>query len=219
MSVIKAILFYSKRDKKSFRMKTIIDNIGADIETVSVDSSIVRDRLQEDDKYGIDQVPTILLLYSSGQHKTYTNKNLDDWFNQLLTNIQEYNSTQSQPMYTEIENTPIDIEPVYSSIDDNIPKALRRKPSQVSNIPQSLPSPGRDIDSGMSSGISGAHAAMISEHIVGSGPTVSITSDPFVQPARKEVKKDTVSAAELAKQMAEQREVYEDRLEENRPFM
>lgn len=256
MSVIKAILFYSKRDQKSHRMKKIIDNVGADIETVSVDSLEVREILLSDDTYGIDQVPAVLLLYSSGQHKVYTTRGLDDWFDQLLQNIKAYQQQQQavmQPQET----------PLYTPIDDGIlarqtpsleephriPKELRRKPGNSTDIPSTLPSPGRpqrpssDVTtlfdepsmpgsgingggSGMADaipvpggGISSAQAAMISEHIKGAEPLIPITSDTFVQPGRKEVKKEGLSAGELAKQMAEQREQFEDKLEENRPFM
>ncbi len=250
MSVIKAILFYSKRDQKSHRMKKIIENVGADIETVSVDSLEVREILLDDDTYGIDQVPAVLLLYSSGQHKVYTTQGLDDWFDQLLQNIKAYQ--QQQQTLIQPQETPLyDQEtPLYTPIDDGgIPKELRRKPSNSTNIPSTLPSPGRpqrpnsDVttlfdepsmpgsginggDSGMAdaiqvpgAGISPAQAAIISEHIKGAEPLVPITSDTFVQPGRKEVKKEGLSAGELAKQMEEQREQFEDKLEENRPFM
>ena len=43
--------------------------------------------------------------------------------------------------------------------------------------------------------------------------------DKNISALRKEVKKDGLSAAELAKKMAEQREQYEEKLEESRPFI
>ena len=250
MSVIKAILFYSKRDQKSNRMKKIIDNVGADIETVSVDSLEVREILLDDDKYGIDQVPAVLLLYSSGQHKVYTTRGLDDWFDQLLQNIKAYQQQQQQqammqPLPQEELHEPMS----YTPIDDGgIPKELRRKPNNMTNIPSTLPSPGRPQlpssgvttllddpsmpgsginggNSGMADampvqgGVSSAQASMITEHIKGAEPLIPITSDTFVQPGRKEVKKEGLSAGELAKQMAAQREQFEDKLEENRPFL
>ncbi|KKL16206.1 hypothetical protein LCGC14_2497900 [marine sediment metagenome] len=232
MSVIKAILFYSKHDQKSFRMKKVIDGVGADIETISVDVLEVRERLQEDEKFGIDQVPAVLVLYSSGQHKTYITNSLDQWFDQLLQNIKQFQLQREealQPQPTQVQYTPI---------DENIPKPLRIKPGSTSDIPSSLPSPGKAIQEGTTlidaptqsimSGstqvtgvgeISAAQAAMVSEHIREAEPLIPITSEPYVQSGRKEVKKEGLSAAELAKQMADQREVFEEKLEQNRPFM
>lgn len=249
MSVIKAILFYSKHDLKSLKMKKVIDNVGADIETVSVDSQEVRDRLLEDDKFGIDQVPAVLVLYASGQHKTYTGNSLDQWFNQLLENIQNYQMQQQQQMMAAQAPPPQPDPEPYHQIEQGIPKPLRKKPSSsTSQIPTSLPSPGKPprtssgssgsttlIDfeeepgsgiagSGMSEvsgmgGISDAQASMITQHIKDSEPLIPIGNDPNIQPQRKEVKKEGLSAAELAKKMAEQREQYEEKLDENRPFI
>ena len=224
MSVIKAILFYSRRNAKSYKMKQVIDSVGADIETVSVDSVEVRDRLMEDEKYGIDEVPAVLLLYSSGQHKTYTNHGLDEWFGQLLQNIEQYHLEQQQATMP----PPPPPEQAYTQLD--IPKPLRGKPGDSSDIPTSLPSPGRPFNGNditviddpvqnQPSGLSAAHSAMISEHIKDADPLVPITSDPHIQTGRKEVKKEGLSAGELAKQMAEQREQIEEKLEESRPFV
>lgn len=211
MSVTKAILFYSKHDGKSFKMKQLLDSAGADIDTISVDSSDVRERLLEDDKYGIDQVPAVLILYSSGEHKTYTNKSLDAWVEQLIQNIQQYYQQQS---VSQQEVTAL--EPV-----DGVSKPLRRGPTVASNeMPSSLPPPGKPrYDSDPTDGLSSARAAMINEHIRGAEPRVQITSDPFVQPTRKEVKKDGVSAADLAKQMADQRDLYDEEVKANQPFI
>lgn len=224
MSVIKAILFYSKRDKKSLKMKNLIQQLNADIDTVSVDSQRVRDSLLDDDHYGIKVVPSILVLFSSGQHKVYIAEELDVWFGQLVTNIQNYNTQQLAPPEQTPLMDPDDFE-TYSQPDDGVPKALRRS-GHTEEIRSSLAGPGRPrsdtgIDgSGMGGGgISSAQSAMISEHIRDANPTIPITSDPNIQPTRKEVKKDTISAAELAKQMAEQREQFEEKVEENRPFL
>ena len=96
MSVVKAILFYSKRDKKSCKMKKVAGEIGADLEYVSVDASDVRERLLDDEKYAIEEVPAVLVLYSTGQHKTYIGTKLDNWFTQLLQNIQLYQQQAQQ---------------------------------------------------------------------------------------------------------------------------
>ncbi len=238
MSVIKAILFYSKRDKKSFRMKNVIDSVKADIETISVDALEIRERLQEDENFGIEQVPTILILYSSGQHKTLTTDGLDQWFNQLLQNIQQ---VQQESIPSTASNE-VALQPstsLHTQIDRGIPKALRIKPGSTEDIPSSLPSPGKPMQerdnegfsaiggggSGMSGStqisglgeISSAQAAMVSEHIREADSLIPITSEP-VQPGRNEVVKEGMSAAELAKQMAEQREAFDEKLDQNRPF-
>ncbi len=242
MSVIKAILFYSKRDNKSFRMKKVIDSVGADIEAISVDVLEIRERLQEDENFGIEQVPTILILYSSGQHKTLTTGGLDQWFEQLLQNMQQVQqpSTALQPSSSShgVARGQEPLQPP-TQIDRGIPKTLRIKPGSTEDIPISLPSPGKPMQerdnegfsaiSGGGSGMSGstqisglgeissAQAAIVSEHIREADPLIPITSEE-IQPGRKEVVKEGLSAAELAKQMAEQRETFDENLEQNRPF-
>jgi len=207
MSVIKAILFYSKRHKKSLQMKKIINNIGIDIESISVDAIEIRNRLLDDEKFGINKVPSVLVLYSSGLHKKYTGSNLDQWFDQLLQNIKKYQQQQQ----SDIEQPA----PIQQPINENVPKSLRRKPSNVVDIPTSLPSPGKRLLG--SETPTAAQAAMIQEHI--RQPELSVTSDPLVQPSRKEVKTECVSAVELAKKMNEQREQLDEKIEENRPFI
>ena len=224
MSVIKAILFYSKRDKKSLQMKKIIQELNADIDTVSVDSQRIRDMLLDDDRYNITVVPSILILYSSGQHKVMVADEMNTWFSELVSNIQNYYAQQSAPP----EQTPLidndydDLTETFSRPDDGTPKALRRGGAS-GDMRASLSGPGRPrqepVGSGMDAGMSDAQSAMISEHIRGAEPTIPITTDPNIQPTRKEVKKDAVSAAELAKQMAEQREQYDEKVEEGRPFI
>ncbi len=218
-------------------MKKVIDGVGVDVETVSVDAQQVRERLQEDERYGIDQVPAVLVLYSSGQHKIYTMTSLDQWFDQLLQNIKQLQLQQQD--VTQLQPEPIE----YTPIDKNVPKPLRIKPGSTVDIPSSLRSPGRPmpgqdmttfIDSGQGiatsgsgmsgstqitgpGGVSAAQAALTSEHIREAEPLIPITSDPHVQTVRKEVKQEGMSAAELAKQMEEQREQIDEKLQENRP--
>lgn len=225
MSVIRAILFYSKHDRKSMQLKNLVDQLNTDIDTVSVDAKKIRRALLHDDTYNIKQVPALLLLYATGQHKIYTSTLLDQWFEQLLQNITAQQQQIAQPQYTPIE-TPVQ-EDNYTVIGENTPKPLRRRAADTQDIPTNLRPPGRPkretgiAGSGMSGTgpVSSAQAAMISEHIRDSEPTVEISSEPQMQASRKEVKKDGLSAAELAKQMAEAREQYDEKVEENRPFL
>lgn len=198
MSVVKAILFYSRHDRKSYEMKKAVDSMGVDVDTVCVDSPSIKERLLEDDVYNIDRVPTALVLYSGGEHRTYTGRHLDQWFEQLMQNVQQY-MMQMQPQQEE-SFTPIeDVRPV------------RRTNSENVNL-RSLPAPGTAVDA--------ARNAMITEHIKGAPPGIDIyEDDPNIQPGRKEVKKDGISAAELAAQMLEQREQHEEVVEANKPFM
>jgi hypothetical protein len=219
MSVVKAILFYSKRDKKSLTMKSVADKVGADLDYVSVDAQEIRERLLDDEKYFITQVPAVLVLYSNGNHKTYIGTQLDKWFAQLLQNIQNYALMQEQELMQ--SSTPI---------DDGLPKSLRRKPSvQNYKIPERLSSPGRARigttyldESSMSGGIggdTGFTSAMKSEHIRDAEPMIPIDSDPMIQPGRKEVKSEDISPHDLAKQIADQRAQVDEEIDNNRPFL
>lgn len=231
MSVIKAILFYSKHDQKSLRMKKVVDAVGADLETVCVDPLEIRERLLEDDKYGITEVPAVLLIYSSGQHKTYSGKSLDQWFEKLIVNIQQEEQARALPQQAPMsmtEVTPITFqepiaEPVY---DTNVPKPLRRKPGDVSDIRGSLPSPGRELTAEEMSAMTTSTGITIpgagSLPIAGGeiGQMIASTIQPEdTRPTPKGVKKEGLSARELAEQMKEQREKFEETVEQNKPFI
>jgi hypothetical protein len=95
-------------------MKSVADKVGADLDYVSVDAQEIRERLLDDEKYFITQVPAVLVLYSNGNHKTYIGTQLDKWFAQLLQNIQNYALMQEQELMQ--SSTPI---------DDGLPKSLR----------------------------------------------------------------------------------------------
>ena len=224
MSVIKAILFYSKHNKKSVRMNQVAKDINTDIESICVDSIEIRNRLLDDEKFDITEVPSVLILYSSGQHKVYASSNLDRWFEQLLQNIYQEQERQQMTMQPQPQPQPQTQLP----IDGNIPKPLRRKPIGGGNdIPTSLPSPGKPrLDQGTTSlsfggsGMegTGAQASMVQQHIRQPEPTVPIESQQPPQPTPKEVKSEGLSAKELARQMEEQREQFDEQIEQNRPF-
>lgn len=191
MSVRDAVLFYSKFDKKSLEIKHIIDTINADIDTISVDNPKIKDLLSKDTKCNIDEVPTIVVSYTDGGNKIYTGRRLDSWFQQLLENIQSH----QVPHETEPQLTPI--EESFTPLID-----ISEQPS---------------VGSGMETGVSPIQSAIAAQHIVGSGS--NIEADPHIQSGRKEVKKDGMSAAEIAKQMAQQREAHDEKIDQNKPFM
>jgi len=240
MSVIKAILFYSKHDQKSMHMREIINAIGIDIETISVDPVEVRERLLDDENFCIDQVPTVLIIYSSGQHKTYTGKALDNWFQQLIVNIQldqQQTAAQQAPPPQPQASTPIVAPESYTPIDagaahqgnvetTGIPKELRRKPGNTTDLREALPSPGRVKVGGDSTDLTqltipGGGSLPITGGEIGQivGGNEQLVDVPEPAPTPKGIKKEGLSAKELARQMEEQREQFDEKVEQNRPFI
>lgn len=227
MSISKAILFWSKKEGKSVRMKKIIDTLHADIETISVDSSQVRQLLLDDDRYSIEQIPSVLLLFTNGSHKVLEHSSLDQWFAELIENIKRYHQQQqqqlqmaeqirqqAQPSPPELvlqdQETPIDM-----IMPQNVPKALRRTPVSEDNMPnRPMPSPGK--------------ALIIDEEIYEPEPSDSPMQQalarehirtPETKQVTKNIKTDAVSPSELAKQMADQRKQMEENEEQQRPFI
>jgi hypothetical protein len=220
MSITRAILFYSKYEPKGFRMKNIIDSLQVDVNTVCVDSSAVREMLQNDDTYNITLIPTVLILYSNKDFKLYTNKNLDLWFNQLIENVQKYYQSESQ-----IQTTSIDFEPSLESqiqeepIVTNVPKELRRKQGDASNIRTSLPSPGKHLLDDDTPSITPSQASLIAGHINGGNPLVDITSPPQLKNIQTGVKSSGASAKEIADQMVKQKDELEKYWDDTKPLL
>lgn len=176
MSVVNVVLFYSKFDKKSLKMKKIIDELNVDVQCVSVDNNEIKELLLNDDKYNIDSVPSVVILYSTGVYKVYTDDNLTEWFETLIENVkQQY--TQQEPI----------IQPEPEPSHEGITSLLDEPNVQLTPFQQSI----------------------ASQHIVGAS-NIEITSPPL-QTGTKEIKQEGMSAQELAKQMAEQR----DRMDES----
>jgi hypothetical protein len=219
MSVIKGILFYSKHDIKSYKLKNMVTDMNIDIDTVCVDSKEIRDLLLQDDKYNITEVPSILLLYSSGHHKVYTGMLLEQWFTELLQNLQKI--SQPEPVIPPPESyTPIDFD---EPPQQNVPKALRRSHVNVQDTPQQLRPPGRvrqyDEDDGLEVGgmgnLSGVQASLVNGHIMREKPDF----EEDTSTGSKEIKKQGLSANEIAKQMQEFREKHDEQIDKDRPFM
>lgn len=196
-------------------MKQVANDVVADLENICVDPTEIRNLLLNDEKFSITEVPSVLILYSSGQHRVYTGINLDKWFEQLLQNIHQYQEQQQQSQ----QHTQISVDPI-QPINENVPKPLRRKPGGSGNIPTNLPSPGREKISGETNTdvVSGAQAA-IQEHIRQPEPDIPIDLQPSSVPVPHEVKSDGLSAKEIAKQMEDQREEFDDQIEQHRPFL
>lgn len=195
MSVIRAILFYSKYDKKSMQMRRTVEDTGVDLETISVDSSKIRKLLLQDEEFGITEVPTVLVLLDNGDFKTYIRKALDNWFGELLTNIQTYQQQFETPAVQQIEESQPATEDTPLNYD------VIAQDSEYTNTPQP---------------VNEAQASMIRDSIIqDSAPP---QDDPNIQQGRKEVKQDNISPMELAKKMMENREAYDEQVEEKRPF-
>lgn len=196
MSVIRAILFYSKYDKKSMQMRRTVEDTGVDLETISVDSSKIRKLLLQDEEFGITEVPTVLVLFDNGDFKTYIRKALDNWFGELLTNIQTYQQQFEPP--SEVQQIE---EPQPATEDTPLNYDVIAQDSEYTNTPQP---------------VNEAQASMIRDSIIqDSAPP---QDDPNIQQGRKEVKQDNISPMELAKKMMENREAYDEQVEEKRPF-
>jgi len=221
MSIINAILFYSKKDQKSMRMKNMIDMLYIDLETICVDHIKVRELLLQDEKFGIDEVPTVLIIYSSGHFKTYSSKPLDDWFQQLIINVQREKEKSVEAQIPQaIDYTPIEIPTPEIT---GIPKELRRKSSITQPIRDSLASPGKEILETDLSQLTIPGAGSIP--ITGGEIRQIAENEPFVdtdieeKPTPKGIKKEGLSAKELAQQMEEQRVQFDEKVDQNRPFI
>lgn len=193
-SVIRAIFFYSRRNSKSIDIKQIIEELNIDIEAISVDNSTTRELLLSDTKYFIDQVPALLVLYSTGQHRVYTNDKLDTWLEQLIENVrQEYQQQHQQtPLYS-----PSEPEPEYP-----ISKPLMSR--DRSDIRSNLSAPGIRSDSGLNS-----EQQRIASSAIKDTDSESISG----------IKKDGMTPAQIAKQQIEERERIEEEIDNNKqPF-
>jgi len=200
-SIIHAILFYSKRNKKSLELMNIAKGLNLDMELISVDSEKVRELLLNDDRYGIDRVPCILLIYDNGQFKTFINHALDLWFSELIENVKQQQQQQQYQSYQPFEQqiTPIDDNPFVEEEPSMSSKPLNGSKS-FREIKSTLPAPGRiKTDS-----IGGVQTVI---EIEGEKPHVS-----------KEVKKEGPSPSEIAQQLAAQREAMEEQIEAARTF-
>ena len=187
MSVVKAILFYSRHNRRGLKMKKIIDELEIDMDTVRVDYPSVRQALQEDEKYGIDKIPAVLLIYTTGVYKTYDGKNLDAWFSELIEN---YRGDVAPPPP---QGTPMTM--------------IQPEPEEYNE-----PEP----DYGGMGQMSGAQASMVNTYISG-GNSVEVEGPPPPPKSRKEIKQDEISPTEMAKKMSQQREELEEKINQHKP--
>lgn len=104
--VEQAILFFSRRNSKSIKLKRIIDSLGVvDIKTISVDSKKVKESLLQDKNYKIKEVPSVLVIYNNEEFIVLTGNELDYWFNQLINNVRNLNQESQQEEISEISET------------------------------------------------------------------------------------------------------------------
>ena len=194
--VIRVIFFYSRKNKTSMNIKDQLENLGVDvdIETISVDNSTTRDLLLSDTKYMIDVVPSLLVLYSGGTHRVYKGDKLNNWVKELIENVElELQQQQlQQQQYVELQPEPEEYP---------ISKPLLGK--NRNDIRSNLSYPGIKRDAGLT---------MDQERIV-SGAIIQNTKDP----SPTGVKKEGMSAAELAKLQLEERERWQEEIDSNRP--
>ncbi len=226
MSIVKVILFYSKRSKLSLEMKNMVDKYNIDMNTVCVDSKKIKELLLHDEKYNIEHIPSILAFYippngkkksiSKLPFKVFTGKELITWFNQLVQNILRISQqqTSSPPDLGPGEDTtPIQIEEGDDYTDIT---PLRRTAPKSNGIVNSGGIP-----------IQGGEAAMISHRVPslssrGAGPQTFIepldqTNGP--RAGKKEIKNAGLSAKEIADQITRQREEYDESIENGKPYL
>lgn len=221
MSIVKVILFYSKHSSTSLEMKNMVDKFTIDIVNVCVDSKRVKEKLLNDEKYNIVQIPSILAFYIPPQEKNrkkhlsklpfkvFSGKELVTWFNQLLNNIVNINNQASgpPPRNTEsLEMTPIEVHEGEDYTDIVPSSGAERRTSLSGGLP-----------------IQGGEAAMINNRVISrvSGPRGSSQGPEidYAEPGKKEIKKNGLSAKEIAEQIAGQREEYDENIDNNKPFI
>ena len=191
MSVTSALYFYSKRSEKSLKYKQFTDAVKG-LSSICVDSAQVRNLLLEDDKYNVRRVPSLLILYSSGQFNLYENQELDAWFAQLYQNILD---------------------------DDKHPK---EEPGQFYDVSKPLThKPPREVKHMPAPGRPRKKASEQQEETPidpdQSMEELEVSSES--QAKIGAIKTAGVSPSEIARQMQEQREKMDDKDEKNRPFI
>jgi hypothetical protein len=183
------LFFYSKRNIKSMKLYKLIQQINVDIQTINVDTTQVRDLLLADNKYKIKIVPTVLTIYDNGEFMIYTGNELDQWFQQLVENVNSLASPQ-QPQQQE-----------YSTLgtvgDVSLPSRGLQGPLGIIN------------SSGLQNPLGTINAPPTNQDL-SSIPETSMV---------KEVKKSTISAAEMAAAMMKEKEQYDEVLDNNKPFV
>jgi hypothetical protein len=207
MSVSQVILFYSKHNKHSFKVKNVLEEYVDDIKMLSVDNPTTKELLLEDDQYSIREVPALLVRYTNGDHEVFVGTSLNNWVARLIENVNNYNHPTStplgQPDATQLPPPP----PLLS------PPPLPPPPQMNPHLrPSATPS-----QSGLGS-ISPVHAAMISEHIKDAPPAMPIAEAPPAQ-APSAVKNEGESAVDLAARMRDEREQYDEQIDNNKPFL
>lgn len=87
---------YSHYSKKLFQMvsslgigdeKTVLNSLN--IKTVCVDNKHIRERIINDKKLEISNVPCLLLFYQKGSVEKYVDRNLFSWFEEVLSTLTE----------------------------------------------------------------------------------------------------------------------------------
>lgn len=195
-SISQAILFYSNFMEKSKKMKDVILALNVDISTICVDPKKVK-RYLKGNKWGITQVPSLLLISSgssTSDFKVLINSELDQWFSELIDNVKALESPVASTQTGSTEVTPLDIPPE-TEFSNSV--GIATNPGYVSS-------------------------AIVQNRVRDSpskNPSTGITEmDAPDTTTLKQIKKETISPTELAKQMAAQREQFDETVQEQRPF-
>jgi hypothetical protein len=127
MDISAAILFYSKHSQKSLYLKHEIEQLEVTMEFVCVDKKIIREALLEDNRYDIEEIPCVLLLYRNQDYTTLKGRALDAWFYQLKENVMnlrnqqmlEYQEYIQQQIHNQINEQNIMTNGIDHKITDN----------------------------------------------------------------------------------------------------
>jgi hypothetical protein len=191
MSISQAVFFYSNFIEKSKKMKDVILALNVDISTICVDPKKVK-RYLKGNKWGITQVPSLLLIGSieptSTDFKVLVNSQLDQWFSELIDNVKALETPLNPESGEFLRNST-------NRVSDSgftpleIPEET--EPEPIANNP-----------------------GYVSSAIIQKAPKVPDSETTTL----KQIKKDNISPTELAKQMASQREQFDEQIQEERPF-
>lgn len=168
-------------------MKDVIIALNVDISTINVDPKKVRKQLKNN-KWGINQVPTLLLIHQNEDFKVLVGEELDQWFSELIDNIKDLEpkpKSEITPLtdFEEQEQEEEDINSGTTSIGTN--------PSYISS-------------------------AIIQKNPKEETTMLNDEDSPKVTSSIK--KEGDISPSEMAKRMAQQREKFDESVDSQRPF-
>lgn len=218
-TVVRVILFYSRKSPKSMEMKELIDETGIDIDSVCVDPAEIRERILQDTKYSVREVPSVLVFFSTKRHKLYAKKPLDTWFSQLMANI-KLQQAQDALLAQQIEAEETRRAAEYAIPSISLSERGISEKNAGHKYQRRMAPPGQRISQQMPTSEFSEETTSISEGDDESGDNPDLLSGMSTGGSiPHSVKKDGPNATELAKQMMQLRETIQDTEDSQRPFI